>query len=209
MTNEKPSKTLGFCLLRRLVEGHFIIFHMRARMENNKSTQRTWRTGLKSDLLTVDVSCAVRSPIESLRTRGCSPSIDAGLRFRTSRLQPAFESRTTLRTDARSLPSRPTSRPSRPSRQWANCGPTVRLPVWHPRSPQRMGPPPKINASLGCGKSRASHHSLFVLSGRLPPNFHKEIYMDWDTAMRRELKRFNAAAKRAIATPTAATIPRS
>jgi len=62
-----------------------------------------------------------------------------------------------------------------------------------------MGPPPKTTAFLGRGNSRAINHSLFVLSGRLPPHFHKEIFMDWDTAMRRELKRFNAAARRAIA----------
>ncbi len=43
-TNEKPSNTLGFCLLRRLVLGHFVIFHTRARMEINESTQRTRRT---------------------------------------------------------------------------------------------------------------------------------------------------------------------
>jgi hypothetical protein len=167
MTNEKPSKTLGFCRLRRLVVGHFIIFHMRARMENNKSTQRTWRTGLKSDLLTVDVSCAVRSPIESLRTRRCSPSIDAGLRFRTSRLQPAFESRTTLRTDARSLPSRPTSRPSRPSRQWANCGPTVRLPAWHPRAPSGWVLPQKPTRHWAAGRAALLTSVCFISPNEL------------------------------------------
>ena len=176
MTNEKPSKTLGFCHLRRLVVGHFIIFHMRARMENNKSTQRTWRTGLNSDPQSVDVSSAVRCPIETLRTVGCSPSIDAGLRFRASRLQPAFESRTTLRTDSRSLPTRPTRRPSHSSRQWAISGPTARLPEWHSvascdeiASPQRMGPPRKFDAPLGCGNSRAINHSLFFMSDPMSP----------------------------------------
>ena len=164
MTNQKPSKTLGFCRLRRLVVGHFVIFHMRARMENNKSTQRTWRTGLKSDLLTVDVSSAVRSPIESLRTRGCSPSIDAGLRFRTSRLQPAFESRTTLRTDARSLPSRPTEPPIAPIASVGQLWPHGASASMAPASPQRMGPPPKTNASLGCGKSRVINLSLFYFA---------------------------------------------
>jgi hypothetical protein len=69
----------------------------------------------------------------------------------------------------------PTSRPmhrirmERPahqrSRQWANGGPTARLPKWHAtemRSPQRMGPPPKFDAPLGCGNSRATRHSLFL-----------------------------------------------
>ena len=106
----------------------------------------------------------------------------------------------------------PTSRPmhrirmecpaSERLRQWANSGPTARLPKWHSSlsSPRMdLGTSGKINALMGSRNSRASHHSLFFLSGRLPPHFHKEIYMDWDTAMRRELKRFNAAAKRAIA----------
>jgi len=40
MHNENPSKSQGICLLRQVALGHFIIFHMRARMEINKSTQR-------------------------------------------------------------------------------------------------------------------------------------------------------------------------
>ncbi len=35
---QKPSKTLGFCQVRRVAHGCFIIFHMRARMENNINT---------------------------------------------------------------------------------------------------------------------------------------------------------------------------
>ena len=160
MTNPKTSKTLGFCHLRRLVVGHFVIFHMRARMEINKSTRRTWRTGLKSDLLTVDVSSAVRCPIETLQTHGCSSSIDAGLRFRTSRLQHAFECRTTLRTDARSLASRPTRRLAHSSRQWANSGPTTRLPLWHSEH-HPMGPPWPKSSSKGSRKGRLVRQSLF------------------------------------------------
>ena len=176
MTNEKPSKTLGFCHLRRLVVGHFVISHARARMEINKSTQRTWRTELNSDPHAIDVSSPVRPPNQTLRTAEHRSSIDAGLRFRTSRLQPTFESRTTLRTDARSLPTRPTRRPSRSSRQWANSGPTARLPEWHSvascdeiASPQRMGPPQKFDAPLGCGNSRAINHSLFFMSDPMSP----------------------------------------
>ena len=85
--------------------------------------------------------------------------------------------RTTLPQVARSLPSRPTSRPSRSTRQWANEGLTVRLPEWHSvascdeiASPQRMGPPPKFDAPLGRGNSRAINHSLFVLSDPQFPN---------------------------------------
>ena len=79
--------------------------------------------------------------------------------------------RTKLPYVARSLPSRPTSRPSRSTHQWANEGLTVRLPEWHSvascdeiASPQRMGPPQKFDAPLGRGNSRAIRHSLFVLS---------------------------------------------
>ncbi len=38
--NKKPQKTLGFCRLRQVALGCFIIFHTRARIENNKSTRR-------------------------------------------------------------------------------------------------------------------------------------------------------------------------
>jgi hypothetical protein len=36
----KPSKSLGFCQVRRVAHGHFIILHARARMENNECTLR-------------------------------------------------------------------------------------------------------------------------------------------------------------------------
>lgn len=136
---------------------------MRARAwESTKIPSATLRTRCNRGLSATQNSSPVRSPNATLRTAGCSPSIDAGLRFRTLRLQPAFESRTTLRTDARSLPTRTTRRPSHSSRQWANSGPTARLPEWHSvascdeiASPQRMGPPQKFDAPLGCGNSRA------------------------------------------------------
>jgi hypothetical protein len=69
------------------------------------------------------------------------------------------------------LPRCPTSRTSRPTRQWANGCPTARLPEWHSvascdeiASPQRMGPPQKFDAPLGRGNSRAIRHSLFFMS---------------------------------------------
>lgn len=84
-----------------------------------------------------------------------------------ARLSPAISLRTTLPHVARSHPSRPTRCLSHSSRQLANSRPTTRLPEWHSvstPSPQRMGPPPKLTAPLGCGNSRAISHSLFVLS---------------------------------------------
>ena len=106
--------------LRRVVS----LSSMRARAwKTTKVPSATRRTRCNRSLLVTKCSSPVRSPNETLRTAGCSPSIDAGLRFRTSRLQHAFESRTTLRTDARSVASRPTRRLSRSSRQWANSGP--------------------------------------------------------------------------------------
>ncbi|MCA9195478.1 MAG: hypothetical protein KDB03_27090 [Planctomycetales bacterium] len=50
--------------------------------------------------------------------------------------------------------------------------PTARLPKWHAtemRSPQRMGPPQKFDAPLGCGNSRAINHSLFFMSDPMSP----------------------------------------
>ena len=150
--------------LRRVVS----LSSMRARAwKTTKVPSATRRTRLILDQTVAYVSSPVRCPSETLQTHGGSTSIDDGRRFGTSRLQPAFESRTTLRTDATSLLIRPMSRPSRSTRQWANSGPTARLPLWHSLtkpSPQRMGPPPEIYAPLGCGNSRAISHSLFVLS---------------------------------------------
>ncbi len=157
--------------MRRVAHGCFVIFHARTRMESTKIPSATLRTRSIRGLSATQCSSPVRSPNKTLRAAGCSSSIDAGFRFRTSRLQPTIESRTTLRTDARSLSTRPMSRPSHSSRQWANSSPTVRLPEWHSvascdeiASPQRMGPPQKFDAPLGCGNSRAIRHSLFFMS---------------------------------------------
>ena len=56
--------------------------------------------------------------------------------------------RTTLRTDARSVASRPTRRLLHPSRQWANSGPTLRLPLWHSQA-LKDGSSPKNQRVLG------------------------------------------------------------
>jgi hypothetical protein len=53
-----------------------------------------------------------------------------------------------LHTDARSLPTRPTRRRSHSSRQWANGGPTTRLPLWHSQAPND-GSSPKNQRVLG------------------------------------------------------------
>lgn len=48
-----------------------------------------------------------------------------------------------------------------------DSGPTVapqRVCHYGTRKPQTMGPPPKTNAFLGRGNSRAIRHSLFLLS---------------------------------------------
>lgn len=93
-----------------------------------------------------------------------------------ARPAPAINLRTKLPHVARSLPRCPSSRTSQATRQWANAGPTVRLPEWHSvascdetASPQRMGPPQKFDAPLGCGNSRAINHSLFFMSDPMSP----------------------------------------
>ena len=169
--SKNPQKHWDFAMcagLRMVVS----LSSMRARArESTKIPSATLRTRCNRGLSATQCSSPVWSPNETLRTAGCCPSIDAELRIGTSRLQPAFESRTTLRTHARSLPTRPTLRPSHSSRQWANSGPTARLPEWHSvascdeiASPQRMGPPQKFDAPLGRGNSRAIRHSLFFMS---------------------------------------------
>ena len=131
--------------LRRVVS----LSSMRARAwKTTKVPSATRRTRCNRGLLVTQCSSPVRSPNETLRTALCSPAIDPGLRVETSQLQHAFESRTTLRTDARSLASCPTRRPSHSSRQWANSGPTTRLPLWHSQAPND-GSSPKNHRVLG------------------------------------------------------------
>jgi hypothetical protein len=60
----------------------------------------------------------------------------------------ASDHRTTLPHVARSLASRPTRRLLHPSRQWANSGPTTRLPLWHLQAPND-GSSPKNHRVLG------------------------------------------------------------
>lgn len=131
--------------LRRVVS----LSSMRARAwKTTKVPSATRRTRCNRSLLVTKCSSPVRSPNETLRTALCSPAIDPGLRVETSQLQHAFESRTTLRTDARSLASCPSRRISHSSRQWANGGPTTRLPLWHSQAPND-GSSPKNQRVLG------------------------------------------------------------
>jgi hypothetical protein len=132
--------------------------------ELTKVTGAIWRTGLNSDSSAAQIPRPGRTTNESSRAASCYRATDAGSRFGTSRHQPAFESRNTLRTDARTLPSRPARRISHSSRQWANSGPHVASATMVRASPKTMGPPPKTNAYLGRGNSRAIRHSLFLLS---------------------------------------------
>gem|GEM_PF-2784220 len=161
--------------LRRVVS----LSSMRVRAwKTTKVPSATRRTRCNRCLLATQCSSPVRSPNETLRTVGCSHVIDLSFGMDALRLSITFHPCTTLPHVARSLPSRPTHRPPHSMRQWANGGPTSRLPEWYSvascdeiASPQRMGPPPEFDASLGCGNSRASQYSLFVLSGRLSPPF--------------------------------------
>lgn len=150
----KPSETLGFDTKARLAKLFLPMLtctHARARIRviNNFA----YRSGLK---------------LTSLNLANLARQISGAI----VRVLHACVSRTTFRTDAFSLSSCPTRRLSHRSHQWANAGPTSRLPLWHSiatPSPQRMGPPPKLTAFLGRGNSRAVNHSLFVLSDPIFP----------------------------------------
>jgi hypothetical protein len=134
--------------LRRVVS----LSSMRARAwKTTKVPSATRRTRCNRSLLVTKCSSPVRSPNETLRTALCSPAIDPGLRVEISQLQHAFECRTTLRTDARSLASCPLRRLSRSSRQWANGGPTTRLPLWHSHASKRWVLPQKPPRSWAAG----------------------------------------------------------
>ena len=60
----------------------------------------------------------------------------------------ASDHRTTLPHVSRSLASCPTRRISHSSRQWANGGPTTRLPLWHSQAPS-YGSSPRNHRVLG------------------------------------------------------------
>jgi hypothetical protein len=143
---------------------------MRARAwKTTKVPSATRRTRCNRSLLVTQCSSPVRSPNETLRTALCSPAIDPGLRFETSQLQHAFECRTTFRNDARSLESRPSHRPSHSSRQWANGGPTTRLPLWHSQAPND-GSSPKNQRVLGSREQpRYSTQFVFLVRATSAP----------------------------------------
>jgi hypothetical protein len=141
---------------------------MRARAwKTTKIPPATLRTRLIHEQSVAHVSSPVRCSIESFRTHGCSSSIGAGCRIATSRHQPAFESRTTLRTYARSQPSCPLRRTSNTTRHVPTSGPTTRLPKWHSghaREPHPMGPPWPKSSSKGPRNSSQVSESFFRLT---------------------------------------------
>jgi|GEM_PF-3631139 len=154
----KPQKTLGFYQKARL-----------ARLE--VGMPRVWE-------IHVHAHVHVHSPYRSV-WKITSPdlaNLASGFSSVGARLSPAIKLPATLPHVARSLPRCPSSRTSQATRQWANAGPTARLPEWHSvascdeiASPQRMGPPQKFDAPLGCGNSRAINHSLFFMSDPMSP----------------------------------------
>jgi hypothetical protein len=155
LSNRAMSKNLqkhwGFrkCAgLRRVVS----LSSMRARAwKTTKVPSATRRTRCNRGLSATQCSSPVRSPNETLRTALCSPAIDPDLRVETSQLQHAFECRTTLRTDARSMPTRPMHRPIHSSRQWANSGPHNASATMALASPKRWVLPQKPPRSWAAG----------------------------------------------------------
>ena len=144
-----PTETLGFHAKARLARLFPpMLTHVHARVRTRRTHNFAYRSGLK-----------LTSPNLANLAGKSSSAVE--------RVLHACGRRTTLRTDASSLRSRPQRRPSHSSRQWASSGPHARLPLWHSLAtpgPQRMGPPPRTTALLGRGNSRAIRHSLFVLS---------------------------------------------
>ncbi len=144
-----PTETLGFHTKARLARLFPpMLTYVHARVRTRRINNFAYRSGLK-----------LTSPnLANLAVRSSSA---------VERVLHACGRRTMLRTDASSQRSRPLRRPSHSSRQWANSGPTARLPLWHSLAtpgPQRMGPPPKNTAFLGRGNSRAIRQSLFFMS---------------------------------------------
>ncbi len=126
-----PTETLGFHAKARLARLFPpMLTHVHARVRTRRINNFAYRSGLK-----------LTSPNLANLAHGSSSAVE--------RVLHACGRRTTLRSDASSLRSRPLRRPSRSSRQWANSGPTARLPLWHSLAtpgPQRMGPPQKHRA---------------------------------------------------------------
>jgi hypothetical protein len=109
----KPLKTLVFSAkarLARLFPPMLTCTHACVRMRVIKN--HAYRNGLK-----------ITSPNLA--------NLASGFSSDCTRLSPAINLPATLPHVACSLASRPLSRPSRWTRQWANAGPTASLPEWH------------------------------------------------------------------------------
>ena len=126
----KPSETLGFHTKARLARLFPpMLTHVHARVRTRRINIFAYRSGLK-----------LTSPnLANLAVRSSSA---------VERVLHACGRRTTLRTDTSSQRSRPLRRPSRSSRQWANSGPTLRLPLWYSQAPND-GSSPKNHRVLG------------------------------------------------------------
>lgn len=154
----KPQKTLAFyqkARLARLEVGMPRVWeiHVHAHVHVHSPYRREW------EITSPDLA-----------------NLASGFSSVCARPAPAINLRTKLPHVARSLPRCLSSRTSQATRQWANAGPTSRLPEWHSvascdeiASPQWMGPPQKFDAPLGCGNSRAINHSLFFMSDPMSP----------------------------------------
>lgn len=126
----KPSETLGFHTKARLARLFPpMLTHVHARVRTRRINSFAYRSGLKLTSLNL-----------ANLARGSSSAVE--------RVLHAHGARITLRTNARSLRSRPTCRLLHPSRQWANSGPTTRLPLWHSQAPND-GSSPKNHRVLG------------------------------------------------------------
>jgi hypothetical protein len=125
--------------------------------------------------LVTKCSSPVRSPNETHRTTGCSPAIDPDLRVETSQLQHAFECRTTLRTDARSVASRPTRRLSHSSRQWANSGPHNASATMALASPKRWVLPRNLAQHWAAGTAALLDTVCFFSPGDFRPIFTRRF----------------------------------
>jgi len=144
--------------------------------ELTKVTGAIWRTGLNSDSSAAQIPRPGRTTNESSRAASCYRATDAGSRFGTSRHQPAFESRNTLRTDARSVASRPTRRLSHSSRQWANGGPHDASTTMARASPKRWVLPQKPPRSWAAGT--AARLDTVCLFCPTPSSLAKGLHYD-------------------------------
>ncbi len=150
--------------LRRVVS----LSSMRARAwKTTKVPSATRRTRRICDSVLGTSSRPVRTHNDASRTGVGSQAIDVDGRLGVQSQQPASDSRTTLRTDERSLPSRPLRRTSNTTRHVPTSGPTTRLPKWHSghaREPHPMGPPWQNASFKGSRNSSQVSESFFRLT---------------------------------------------